>query len=87
MKVVARRFGVDGGPRHAPIDVSLALLEALHRRWVLLLRALTPQDFGRAFAHPELGTVSLDQHVSIDARHGRHHVAHITSLRERLGWV
>lgn len=73
--------------RHAPIDISLALLEALHRRWVLLLRALSPQDFGRAFVHPELGTVSLEQHVSIYAWHGRHHVAHITSWHERLGWV
>jgi uncharacterized damage-inducible protein DinB len=73
--------------RQAPIDISLALLEALHQRWVLLLRALTPRDWTRSFFHPELGAVSLDKNVSLYAWHGRHHVAHITSLRERMGWT
>jgi hypothetical protein len=73
--------------QHAPIDISLTLLDSLHRRWVLLLRSLTAQDFARTFFHPELGTVSLEQYISLCAWHGRHHVAHITSLRERMGWV
>jgi hypothetical protein len=73
--------------RHAPIDISLALLEALHHRWVLLLRSLRTQEFARTFIHPELGLVSLDMNVSLYAWHGRHHVAHITSLRRRMGWV
>jgi uncharacterized damage-inducible protein DinB len=73
--------------RHAPIDISLALLEALHRRWILLLRSLSERDFARTFLHPELGVVSLEKNVSLYAWHGRHHVAHITSLRERMGWV
>ncbi len=73
--------------RHGPIDLSLALLEALHHRWVLLLRSLKAQDFARTFMHPELGVVSLDQNVGIYAWHGRHHVAHITSLRQRRGWL
>jgi hypothetical protein len=73
--------------RHAPIEISLALLESLHRRWVMLLRSLTAQDFARTFFHPELGPVNLEQYTSLCAWHGRHHVAHITSLRERLGWV
>jgi uncharacterized damage-inducible protein DinB len=72
--------------RHAPIDLSLALLESLHRRWVLLLRSLTAQDFSRTFLHPELGVVSLDMNVSLYTWHGRHHVAHITALRKRMGW-
>ena len=72
--------------RNAPIEISLALLESLHRRWVLLLRSLAPQDFARTFRHPELGVVSLDKNVSLYAWHGRHHVAHITSLRERMEW-
>jgi DinB superfamily len=80
-----RWAGLDDA-RHAPIDISLALLDALHRRWILLLRSLGAQDFARTFIHPELGVVSLDQHVSIYAWHGRHHVAHITSLRESMGW-
>jgi hypothetical protein len=73
--------------RHAPIDLSLALLEALHRRWVLLLRSLRPQDLARTFIHPELGVVDLEKNFSLYAWHGRHHVAHITSLRERMGWT
>ena len=70
----------------APVEISLGLLEALHARWVLLLRSLAPSDFAREFRHPELGTVSLDKNLALYAWHGRHHVAHITSLRERMGW-
>lgn len=73
--------------RTAPVGISLALLEALHRRWTLLLRSLSPADFPRAFRHPELGTVMLDTYLQMYAWHGRHHVAHITSLRERMGWT
>jgi uncharacterized damage-inducible protein DinB len=72
--------------RTAPVEVSLALLESLHGRWVLLLRSLTDKDFARAFKHPELGVVSLDKNISMYAWHGRHHTAQITSLRERRGW-
>ena len=70
----------------APIELSLNLLEALHERWVWFLRSLRDEDFQRTFRHPELGTVSLDKNVALYAWHGRHHVAHITSLREREGW-
>ncbi|MBA3438941.1 MAG: bacillithiol transferase BstA [Pyrinomonadaceae bacterium] len=72
--------------RSAPLEVSLALLDALHRRWMLLLRSLTPGDFARAFRHPELGVVPLDKSLALYAWHGRHHTAHITSLRERMSW-
>ena len=72
--------------RTAPIEMSLTLLESLHSRWILLLRGLHASDFAREFRHPELGTVSLDKNLALYAWHGRHHVAHITSLRERMGW-
>ncbi len=72
--------------RTAPVEVSLALLESLHKRWVLMLKSLAPSDFDRAFRHPELGLVSLAKNVCLYAWHGRHHVAHITTLRERMGW-
>jgi uncharacterized damage-inducible protein DinB len=72
--------------RTAPIDVSLQLLEALHRRWVLFLRSLRPPDFARTVRHPEWGTPSVDDLLAQYAWHGRHHTAHITTLRERLGW-
>ncbi len=73
--------------RTAPVEVSLELLEALHRRWVLLLHGMPPGDFARTFRHPELGLVSLEKNLALYAWHGRHHVAHITSLRERMGWA
>jgi DinB superfamily len=69
-----------------PIEPSLALLENLHKRWVLLLRSLTPADWTRRFRHPERGVVTLNGDVAMYAWHGRHHLAHITSLRERDGW-
>ncbi len=72
--------------RATPLEVSLALLDSLHDRWVRLLRSLTPQDWKRNFRHPELGIVSLEKNLALYAWHGRHHVAHITSLRERMGW-
>jgi len=72
--------------RSAPIGVSLALLEALHQRWVLLLRVLAPGQFARSFRHPDLGLMTLDHQIAMYAWHGRHHLAHITSLRTRMGW-
>ncbi len=72
--------------KETPIEVSLVLLESLHDRWVRLLRSLSARDWKRNFRHPELGVVSLERNLSLYAWHGRHHVAHITSLREREGW-
>lgn len=69
-----------------PVEVSLALLDSLHDRWVRLLRSLRPEDWKRAFRHPELGLVTLEKNLALYAWHGRHHVAHITSLRQRNGW-
>ena len=72
--------------QQAPILLSLDLMDALHGRWVWFLRSLKDADFQRTFRHPELGIVSLDKNIALYAWHGRHHVAHITSLRERMGW-
>lgn len=72
--------------RHAPVALSLNLLDALHERWVWFLRSLKPEDFRRTFRHPDLGIVSVDKNIALYAWHGQHHVAHITSLRERMGW-
>lgn len=66
-----------------PVDASLAILDGLHERWAVLLRTLGPDQFTRPFRHPELGLVTLDVHLQLYAWHSRHHVAHITSLRER----
>jgi hypothetical protein len=72
--------------RDTPIEVSLALLTALHERWVTLLRGMRPEEFARRVNHPEIGIVTLDSFLDTYAWHGQHHVAHITSLRERQGW-
>jgi hypothetical protein len=72
--------------RTAPVELSLGLLEALHARWTVLLASLDDAGFARAFRHPEIGTVRLDMAAAMYGWHGRHHVAHITALRQRMGW-
>jgi hypothetical protein len=68
-------------------EVSLRLLEALHERWVVLLRSLSAEEYLRGYWHPEHGRVLiLEEVLGICAWHGRHHVAQITSLRKRRGW-
>jgi hypothetical protein len=51
-----------------------------------LLRVMKEEEWKRAFRHPELGTVSLEKNLALYSWHGRHHVAHITELRKRMGW-
>lgn len=70
-----------------PIETSLTLLDALHDRWVRVLRMLDEAAWSRTFRHPDLGSVRLDGNLALYAWHGKHHVAHITSLRERMGWA
>jgi hypothetical protein len=69
-----------------PLEVSLALLDSLHNRWVGLLRGLKPEEWKRTFRHPDLGLVSLEKNLALYSWHGKHHVAHITELRKRMGW-
>jgi len=72
--------------KSAPIEVSLVLLDSLHQRWVMMLKAMKPEDYARKFRHPELGVLDLNQYLAQYAWHGRHHVAHVAGLRERMGW-
>ena len=73
--------------RDTPIDTSLTLLSSLHERWVGLMRAMSPSDFGRKLTHPEWDApLSLDSMLALYAWHGRHHTAHITGLRKQRGW-
>ena len=70
-----------------PVDIALALLDATEARLVASYRALLPAQFARVYVHPEQGRqVTLDRHLQVYSWHSRHHVAHITSLREREGW-
>ncbi len=68
-----------------PIDGSLAIIAALHARWVHLLRALPPEQLSRTMFHPEHGNISIDALIEIYAWHGPHHTAHVTELRKRTG--
>lgn len=74
--------------KHYPLDDSLDLLDALHRRWVAFLRTLSPQDLHRTYYHPAngkeyiLGTV-----LSLYVWHGKHHLAHITETIKSRGWL
>ena len=72
--------------RSTPLEISLSMLESLHDRRVRLLRSMQPADWKRTFRHPELGTVSLERNLALYAWHGKHHVAHITELRNKMGW-
>jgi hypothetical protein len=69
-----------------PVVVSLTLLDALHTRWVDLLRSMTDADYARTMEHSQLGPLRLDRVLGLYAWHTRHHAAHITGLRERMGW-
>ncbi|CAH0343980.1 YfiT family bacillithiol transferase [Bacillus sp. CECT 9360] len=68
------------------VEVSLTLLEALHARWVTLLRSLNSTQLEQTFQHPDSGIVQVGYNIGLYAWHGRHHIAHITILRKRLGW-
>jgi hypothetical protein len=67
--------------RLTPPETSLVLLEALHSRWVLLLRSLTQEEWRRGFRHPVMGLMGLVKTAELYAWHGKHHLAHITGLR------
>lgn len=70
-----------------PVDVSLDLIERLHQRWVHMLRAMGDKDFERTLNHPENGSMTLDAVLDTYQWHGKHHTAHVTSLRERNKWT
>ncbi|MCC7496317.1 MAG: putative metal-dependent hydrolase [Bryobacterales bacterium] len=72
--------------RDSGVEVSLMLLDSLHERWVRLLRAMKDEEFARTYRHPTAGVSRLDTTVALYAWHGRHHVAQIDALRERMGW-
>lgn len=72
---------------HAPIGLSLQLIEALHARWTYFLGSVSPEQFDRDFVHPEHGrSMRLNYTLGMYSWHGKHHVAHITGLRNRKGW-
>ncbi len=69
-----------------PIAISLSILDAVHERWTVINQSLAEPDFARTFVHPELGPLTLDAHTHLYGWHSRHHVAHVTGLRQREQW-
>lgn len=72
--------------REVPAAVSLELVDGLHRRWVSMMRHMDTADWAKTLQHPENGPMSLDRMLQLYAWHGKHHVAHITVLRQQQGW-
>ena len=70
----------------APVGWSLALLESLHARWVMLLESLDDEQWARGMKHPQNGPMTVEMATLLYGWHSRHHVAHIMRLREREGW-
>lgn len=68
------------------VEASLAILDGLHARWVSVLRAMTPEQFGRKLYHPEDGEMDLDCLLETYAWHGDHHLGQLTGLRAQQGW-
>ena len=69
-----------------PPDISLKLLEALHQRWVSMLRIVSDSAWStRGYIHPESGRCTLEQTLAMYAWHSRHHLAHILNCRQRHG--
>lgn len=74
------------GDSKLPVDVSLGLIDGIHTRWIALMQSMSEEDFNKKFIHPETGEWTLDGALALYAWHSVHHTAHITRLRERMGW-
>ena len=72
--------------RTGPIEPSLMMFEGVIARWVLFFKSLAPEEWSRKFIHPEWGLLTIDDVLPGMAWHCRHHTAHITGLRDRMGW-
>ena len=70
-----------------PVNISITLLHALHRRLVTLLHTLGDDDWNRTFYHPDRKRdVTVWETAGLYAWHSRHHTAHINGLKERMQW-
>jgi len=69
-----------------PLENSLTMLDSLHRRWITVLRNMSETDWKRTFRHPDLGSMPLEKSLALYAWHGKHHAAHVTTLREKMKW-
>ena len=65
------------------VQMSLDLLDALHRRWVAFLRALPEEQLLKSFLHPEWGAVTIEEALVMYSWHCRHHAAHIANALQK----
>jgi len=73
--------------KSVPVNVSITLLFALHARWFEAIQKISESEWNKTIFHPEQQrSMTLWQLLGLYAWHGKHHVAHITSLRERNNW-
>ncbi len=72
--------------RSGPLDASLDLVDSLHRRWVAFLRSLPAESYERRLRHPHHGVMTLGAWLQYCEWHARHHMAQISSLRNRMRW-
>jgi hypothetical protein len=72
--------------RTTPIETSLRMLDAIHERLTTILRSLDDAQCQRTLHHPDNGPMTIDMVIGMYSWHGRHHVAHVTSTRERMRW-
>jgi uncharacterized damage-inducible protein DinB len=72
--------------KQAPVDISLTMIESLHQRWTMALHNMSDVEWKRNLRHPDMGVLSLEKTLALYSWHGRHHTAHVTSLREKMGW-
>ena len=84
--VVRARLAAEQDARRMPVGPSMDLLRLLHERWVLWLRSLDEAAFARTAVHPDHGPMRVDDFLQLYAWHGRHHTAHVTGMRKRMGW-
>lgn len=70
-----------------PVAAALNMIEGLHIRWVVLLKSMNAADFSKTFFHPESKRMwQLNQTLALYAWHCKHHLAHITTLKNSRNW-
>jgi hypothetical protein len=87
IKAYLEKLWAETSENNSNPGISIAFLKSLHAKWVVLLRSIPPSELDRFFVHPETKRhVTLKTLMGMYAWHGEHHLAHITHLKQRLGW-
>lgn len=87
IKAYLEKLWAETGETKSDPAISLSFLKALHAKWVILLRSISPTDLNRFFIHPETKKqITLKTLMGTYAWHGEHHLAHITNLKKVKGW-